>query len=114
MITNSSLTLYHKIVGENHTETFKRIEINNAWVYKNEGSIQSNGLQRNYNVQIRIPYYNNDRIDIKNFSIGDVICIGIDNKIIKKTTEKNDDNYTIVSITNNLVGNEPHIRIGAN
>lgn len=101
MITNSSLIIHHKIVGENHTETFKRIVIDNAWVYNTEGSIQSNGLQKNYNVKIRIPYFQNDKIDIKDIKIGDTVEI-----------EKN--NYTILSITNNLVGNEPHIRIEAN
>lgn len=112
MITNASLTLYHKTMKENHKEHFEKYEISKVWIYETKSSTRQQGYARNNKAVIRIPYHNNRNINIENFKIGDIVCNGIIEKNIESENELNGlEKYTIVSITNNYIGNNPHIHL---
>ena len=111
MITNSELTVYHKVLDENtRLEKYVRYAYPKNWWFGGKGSSLNKGFSNSNDVQIRIPYYLN-KADINNFSIGDILVKGN----IKKDIETQSDLpevYKITSINNNTFGREPHIHIG--
>ena len=69
MITNSSLTIYHKDGYDivNNYEKWKRYNYNNVWFFGGEGATINKGYNDANSVQIRIPYDQNKDLDISNF-----------------------------------------------
>lgn len=118
MITNSSLTVYHK--GYDYIkriETWTRYNYNKVWWFGGKGTSTNAGYENANDVQVRIAYeyydnlYFND-LDISNFEIGDIIVEGnLDFDIETQQDLKNYKVYNITSITNNLFGNNPHIHL---
>jgi hypothetical protein len=112
MITNASLTIYHKVFDEaERLEKWKRYNYDKVWFFGGKGSSINKGYENANDVNVRIPY--NDDLDISNFKIGDIIVKGtLDTDIITQQDLKDYEIYNITSINDNNFGNNPHIHIG--
>ena len=112
MITNSSITIYHKGFDENtRDETYTRYNYSNVWYFGGKGTSLNEGLTEKNDVQIRIPYDTN--LDISHFAVGDIIVKGtleIDIQTQQDLSEY--EIFNITSINDNNFGNNPHIHIG--
>lgn len=109
MITNASITLYHKIKGR--TETYERYNFANVWTFGGHGAALNKGLADMNNLSVRIPYDQNE-VDISKIDIGDLIVIGTLDTDIQAESDL-DDYYILTSITDNQFGDTPHIHLGA-
>lgn len=112
MITNSSLTIYHKVLDEEtRLEKWIRYNYSKVWFFGGKGASINKGYNNANDVDIRIPY--NKELNIKNFAIGDIIVKGDLYKEIATQQElMNYEVYNITSINDNNFGNNPHIHIG--
>ena len=114
MITNSSLTIYHK--GFDKTtklETWTRKNYSNVWFFGGKGTGINKGYDNANDVEIRIPYGQNDGLDIKDFAIGDIIVQGtLDINIETQEDLSSYLVYNIRSINDNNFGNNQHIHLG--
>jgi hypothetical protein len=111
MITNSSVTIYHKSI-RNHLERWTRYNYENVWFFGGKGAGINKGYADANDVDVRIPYSKNE-ININNFAIGDIIVQGTINfDITSQQVLKNYQVYNITSINNNNFGNNPHVHIG--
>lgn len=113
MITNASLTHYHKTIDdETRLEKWIRYNYDNVWWFGGKGSSINKGYENANDVDIRIPYNKND-IDISNLAIGDIIIKGtLDNDITTQQDLNNYEVYNITSINDNNFGVNPHIHLG--
>ena len=113
MITNASLTHYHKTIDdETRLEKWIRYNYDNVWWFGGKGSSINKGYENANDVDIRIPYNKND-IDISNLAIGDIIIKGIlDTDITTQQDLKNYEVYNITSINDNNFGINPHVHLG--
>ena len=112
MLTNSSLTIYHKSFDENaRLEKWIRYNYGKVWFFGGKGASINKGYVDGNDVQIRIPY-DTPLLDIKNFSIGDIIVQGTITRDIDTQEELSDYlTYNITSINDNNFGIK-HIHIG--
>lgn len=112
MLTNSSLTIYHKSFDENaRLEKWIRYNYGKVWFFGGKGASINKGYVDGNDVQIRIPY-DTLLLDIKNFSIGDIIVQGTITRDIESQEELSDYlTYNITSINDNNFGIK-HIHIG--
>lgn len=113
MITNASLTIYHKGYDETtRLEKWIRYNYKNVWFFGGKGASINKGYDNANDVDIRIPY-NQNEVDITNIQIGDILVKGdIATDIITQTDLKDFEIYNITSINDNSFGNNPHIHIG--
>lgn len=112
MITNTELTVYHKTLDSNtRLEKWIRFNYGKVWWFGGKGSSINKGYENANDVDIRIPYYLNEGLDINNFSIGDILYKGKLEKNISKQSEV-PNAYNITSINDNTFGNEFHIHLG--
>ena len=111
MITNSGITIYHKVFDENtRLEKWTRFNYR-GWFFGGKGASINKGYDNANDIEIRIPYSINE-LELGNFSIGDIVVKGTLTTDI--TTQQDlEDTYNITSITNNTFGSRPHIHIGA-
>lgn len=115
MITNSSVTIYHRngLDITTHFEKWDRYNYKNVWFFGGKGASINKGYDNANDVDVRIPYSKNEGLNIDNFAIGDIIVQGtLDLNI---NTQKDLDNYLIYNITsinNNNFGNNQHIHLG--
>lgn len=109
MITNGIITIYHKELDK--TARLERWikTMYKAWYFGGKGSGINKGYENANDISVRIPYDENE-LEIGNFSIGDIIYIGEGQDITKQTDLE--ESYNITSITNNEYGNNPHIHLG--
>lgn len=114
MICNGSATIYHKgIDEETMLETWERFNYQNVWFFGGKGAGLNKGYENANDVNVRIPYGQNDGLDIINFSIGDIVVQGTLNLNISTQQDLSDyDVYNITSITDNNFGNSRHIHLG--
>ena len=114
MITNSTLTVYHKAFDTNtKLEKWIRFNYSNVWFFGGKGAGINKGYDNANDVQIRIPFDLNSNVDVGNFSIGDIVVEGTLNTDIETQQDLNNYLiYNITSINNNNFGNNPHIHIG--
>ena len=114
MITNSSLTIYHKSINyTTHLEEWTRYNYSNVWFFGGKGAGINKGYDNANDVQIRIPYNKNSGLNINNFSIGDIIVQGtLDLNITTQQDLSNYQVYNITSINNNNFGHNQHIHLG--
>lgn len=118
MLTNSSLTVYHKGYDETtRLETWIRYNYPKVWFFGGKGAGINRGYDNANDVDIRIPLdsdfdlYSN--IDIRNFSIGDIVVEGTLNIDIQTQQDLKDYlTYNITSINNNNFGRNKHIHLG--
>lgn len=114
MICNSSATIYHKgIDEETMLETWERFNYQNVWFFGGKGASINKGYENANDVNVRIPYGQNEGLQIGNFSIGDIVVQGTLNIDINTQQDLSDyDVYNITSITDNNFGNSRHIHLG--
>ena len=114
MITNSSVTIYHKGFDEStRLETWTRHNYENVWFFGGKGANIDKGYDNANDVEIRLPYSKNEDLDISNFAIGDIIVQGTLTDDIATQQDLQDKLiYNITSIKNNNFGNNRHIHIG--
>lgn len=114
MITNGSLTVYHKQINtQTRLETWERFNYENAWFYGGKGASLNKGFTDANDVQIRIPYSKNKGLDFGNFSIGDIVVQGtLEFNIDTQQDLIEYQTYNITSLNNNTFGKRKHIHIG--
>lgn len=111
MITNNSITYYHKTLNDiTHLEEWNRILFSDVWAFGGKGSSINKGYENANDINIRIPmkYVNDKNI----FSIGDIIAIGEQGNISKQSDLNGTEFYNVTSININDFGNNPHIHLG--
>ena len=113
MITNSSLTIYHKVYDEaTRLDKWKRYNYEKVWFFGGKGASVNKGYDNANDVNVRIPYLLNN-INIANIQIGDILVKG---DLATDITTQQDlvgyEVYNITSINDNEFGNNPHIHIG--
>ena len=113
MITNASLTHYHKTIdNDTRLEKWIRYNYENVWWFGGKGSSINKGYENANDVNVRIPYDKND-IDINNLAIGDIIVKGtLNTDITTQQDLKNYEVYNITSINDNNFGINRHIHLG--
>ena len=113
MITNTSLTIYHKTFDETtRLEKWKRYNYYKVWWFGGKGSSVNKGYDNANDINIRIPYLLNN-IDIANIQIGDILVKGdLATDINTQQDLVEYEVYNITSINDNDFGNNPHIHIG--
>lgn len=113
MLTNSSLTIYHKgFNNESRLEKWVRFNYDKVWFFGGKGASLNKGYTDVNDVQIRIPYEENPLLDIRDFAIGDIIVQGTIEDEIESQEELSDYlTYNITSINNNNFGIK-HIHLG--
>ena len=115
MITNSSLTVYHRngLDLTTHFEKWTRHNYENVWFFGGKGSGINRGYDNANDVQVRIPYDQNYGLDINDFAIGDILVQGtLDFDIETQQDLQNYLVYNITSINDNNFGNSQHIHLG--
>lgn len=112
MITNSSVTIYHKGFDENtRLETWTRHNYSNVWFFGGKGASINKGYDNANDVEIRLPYDSNT-LNISDFAIGDIIVQGTLETNITSQQDLTGLIYNITSIKDNNFGNNPHIHLG--
>lgn len=115
MLVNGSVTIYHRdgLDVVTHLEKWKRFNYENVWFFGGKGSSLNKGYDNANDVQVRIPYEQNENLDINNFAIGDIIVQGtIETNINTQQDLKDYLIYNITSINNNNFGRNQHIHLG--
>ena len=115
MITNNSLTIYHNdgLDLTTRLEKWKRYNYTNVWFFGGKGAGINKGYDNANDVQIRIPYDQNNGLNIGNFAIGDIVIQGeLVNDIETQQDLEEYQTYNITSINNNNFGMNQHIHIG--
>ena len=114
MITNSSLTVYHKgFNSSTKLETWTRHNYDSVWWFGGKGAGINKGYDNANDVQVRIPYEKNEGLDINDFAVGDILVQGTLNTDIE--TQEDLSNYLIYNITSindNNFGINKHIHLG--
>ena len=112
MITNSTLTIYHKGLDENtRLEKWIRFNYSDVWFFGGQGASTNKGYENANDVQIRIPYEKNPNLDFGNFDIGDIIVQGTLTQDISTQQDIDGVIYAITSKIDNQFGSQPHIHI---
>lgn len=110
MLVNSDLTVYHKVEVD-HDYKWVTHYYEKIWWFGGKGASLNKGYENANDVQIRIPYGLNPKLNYNNFGIGDILVQGKHEDI---TSEENitGEYYNITSLNNNVFGNNKHIHIG--
>lgn len=114
MLVNSKLTLYHKTINPTtRLEEWTRHNYDNVWFFGGKGAGINKGYVDANDCDVRIPYKQNENLDISNFKKGDIIIpLELKKDIQQQQDLKQYDVYNITSITNNTYGVNPHIHLG--
>lgn len=115
MICNSSLTVYHLngLDVATNFENWTRYNYDKVWFFGGKGASINKGYENANDVNVRISYGQNDELDVRNFSIGDIVVAGtLDFDITTQQDLSEYEIYNITSITDNNFGNNPHIHLG--
>ena len=113
MITNASLTIYHKEYDETtRLEKWVRFNYKNVWFFGGKGASINKGYDNANDVDVRIPYKQN-QVDVDKLQIGDILVKGDVAKDINTQQDLSEfEFYNITSINDNNFGNNTHIHIG--
>lgn len=111
MITNKSITYYHKTLnGETKLEEWEKTYFPNVWLFGGKGSSINKGYDNANDVDVRIPL---DTVqDATMFKMGDIIAVGNCGNISRQSDLKNTEFYNVTSININDFGYNPHIHLG--
>ena len=115
MITRGAVTIYHLIGQDAVTRLEKYVRYNypNVWYHDSQVAQLNQGINDANKIRIRIPYKQNDNLDINNFAKGDIIVKGaLDLDIDTQQDLDGYETYTITSYNDDNYGSEPHIYIG--
>lgn len=111
MITNKTITYYHKTLNKiSMLEEWTKTIFDNVWVFSGKGSSINKGYENANDIDVRIPmeYVENTSI----FHIGDIIAIGSQENITKQSDLLGKEFYNVTSINVNDFGNNPHVHLG--
>lgn len=113
MLTNSSLTIYHKYLDETtRLEKWARHNYNKIWWFGGRGAGINKGYDNANDVEIRIPFDKNI-VDTSSIQIGDILVKGtLTTDINSQQDLSNYEVYNITSININNFGGNKHIHIG--
>lgn len=114
MLTNTSVTIYHRngLDPITRREIWDRHNYDNVWFFGGKGAGINKGYDNANDVEVRLPYSKNN-LNINDFAIGDIIVKGtLTTNIETQQDLANYQIYNITSITNNNFGNNQHIHIG--
>ena len=102
MITNGSLTIFHKGFDvDTRLEKWIRFNYSNVWFVDKQGAIIDKGYSERNNFECRIPYAQNENLNVKNFAKADIAIKGTINYDISDDSELDDfETYNIKVITN--------------
>lgn len=113
MISNAEvITICHKGIDPlTRLETWTKKYYYDCWWFDVKGTVVVDGYQYNNRVEVRIPYQKNEKAQINDISIGDILYRG---KLETTVNSQQDvpNAFNITSIANNTFGNEPHIHLG--
>lgn len=115
MITNSSMTLYHKrFNSKTRLDEWDRYPIENVMWQGGKGASINKGYEKANDITIYIPYNANRELSQVPFSIGDIIVKGNIEDEITKQSDLKVDNYNITTLINNDYGSDDmqHIQLG--
>ena len=116
MLVRGAITIYHNNGLDVETRlgiVWKRHNYSKVWYFEKQGANISDGYTDANTIKIRIPYKENDDLDVSNFAKGDIIVVGaLDIDIQAQEDLKGYTIYNIDSIDNNNIGLRPHIYIG--
>ncbi len=115
MITNSSITIYHKngLDLATHFEKWTRFNYEKVWFFGGKGAGINKGYDNANDIQVRIPYNENKNLNVNNFAVGDIIVQSkLDFDIQTQEDLKDYLIYNITSINDNNFGHNQHIHIG--
>ena len=115
MITNSSLTVYHKdgLDVATHLEKWTRYNYDKVWFFGGKGAGINKGYDNANDVEVRIFYKLNQNLNINAFNIGDIIVKGtVTDDIDTQQDLKGYEVYNITSINDNQFGTNLHIHVG--
>ena len=114
MITNGSLTIFHKgFDTETRLEKWIRFNYDKVWFFGGEGAGINKGYDNANNFDFRIPYDQYENLDVKNFAKGDIVINDTINYDITDDSELDDfKKFNITSINDNNFGEHQHIHIG--
>ena len=119
-MTNSAITIYHKKIEE-HNEQWVRFNYGTSnsdlkgWFIGGKGAGLNKGYDNANDVDVRLFYKDNPKLNINNFGIGDIIVQGCLNLDINKQQDLRDYlTFNVTSIQNNITGsqNVRHIHLG--
>lgn len=113
-MTNSAITIYHKKIID-HGEKWVRYNYDKGWFIGGKGAGLNKGYDNANDVDVRLFYKDNPKLDVNDFNIGDIIVQGCLKINIKKQQDLRDYlTYNITSIQNNITGSEivRHIHLG--
>lgn len=116
MITNSSMTLYHKrFNSKTRLDEWDRYLIESVMWQGGKGASINKGYEKANDITVYIPYNTNEGLEKVPFSIGDIIVKGSIEDMIAKQSDLKVDNYNITTLINNDYGSDDmqHIQLGA-
>ena len=114
MITNSSVTIYHKTFDDStRLEKWQRYNYDNVWFFGGQGAGINKGYENANDFDCRLSYELNSSLDVDNFAIGDIVVPEALTTDINTQEDLGDTLfYNITSINDNQFGGTPHIHIG--
>lgn len=115
MKTNGSITVYHYngLDVNTHLEKWARYNYKEAWFFDRREANANKGYDDANKVEVRLPYFKNENLNISNFKIGDIIVKGtLANDINTQQDLAGYQIFNIISITDANFGRNPHIHIG--
>ena len=111
MISNNTITYYHKILNNTtRLEEWSKLIIKDIWVFGGQGSSINKGYVDANNIDVRIPIEKVNDITI--FNIGDIIAIGEQEDITEQSDLEGIEHYNVTSVNINNFGHNPHIHLG--
>ena len=116
MITNSSMTLYHKRFNpKKRLDEWDRYPIENVMWQGGEGASINKGYDKANDITVFIPYDKNKGLEKVPFSIGDIIIKGDIEDSISKQSDLKVNSYNITTAISNIDydDNMKHWYIGA-
>ena len=108
MITNNSITYFHKSLNNQRIEVWEKTYYPDVWLFKTKGSNVSEGYERQNTFDIRIPIEYAHSV----FSIGDIVVVGQCEDIETQADLEGKEYFNVLSVNVNNFGNNPHIHLG--
>ena len=109
MITNNTITYYHRNYNGDRLTEWHRFVFENVWEFGRTGSVVNTGYENNNAIDVRIPLEQVEDTSI--FRLGDIIAIGKQRPIFKQSDLNNIEFYNVTNVNVNNFGNSPHIHL---
>lgn len=110
MLSNATITYYHKTLGQDRLEKWDKYTFEKVWKFGGKGSSINKGYDNANNVDVRIPIEKVNDVTI--FQLGDILAIGELNAIETQEDLQGQEFYNVTSININNFGGTPHVHLG--